>query len=189
MQRGLLPRTHSGRSGGIRLTEDENTAIVECIETTTAVNPGVAFAAVLIGSVARGTSAHNSDIDVVFVAAQELRLPRRSGRMHVQFFLTKDFLYRLRIGDDFASWCVRLGLPITDPGIWSSITAAPEAAQWPGWKRKLPHATRRLFLASQLLRAGDVTAATEEALYAATHTARAILLRTGVFPLSSARNR
>lgn len=166
------------------MTGDESAAIIDCIETTTAVNPGVAFAAILIGSVARGTSAHNSDIDMVILSAQDLRLPRRSGRMHVQFFSTEDFLYRLRIGDDFALWCVRLGLPITDPGIWSSITAAPEATQWPNWKRKLPHATRRLFLASQLLRAGDVTAATEEALYAATHTARAILLRTGVFPLS-----
>ena len=150
----------------------------------TAANPGVDFAAVIVGSVARNRSTDRSDIDVLFVSHQQLQRPRCPARVHAQLFRTDEFLQRLRARDDFASWCVRLGLPIADPGLWVTITAAPEASNWPDWKLKLAHAMRRLFLASHLLNAGDLTAASEEALYAATHTARALLLRSRVFPLS-----
>ena len=113
-----------------------------------------------------------------------MQRPRCSGRVHAQLFRIDEFLQQLRTGQDFPSWCVRLGLPVADSGIWPEITAAPEAARWPDWRLKIAHAARRLFLASHLLKAGDLTAASEEALYAATHTSRAILLQAGVFPLS-----
>ena len=83
----------------------------------------------------------------------------------------------------FASWCVRLGLPIADPGIWTTITTDPEAAEWPNWKPKIMHAMRRLILASDLRKTGDLTAASEEVLYAAAHTARGDpSASSGVFP-------
>jgi hypothetical protein len=41
-----------------------------------------------------------------------------------------------------------------------------------------------LILASDLLRIGDLAAASEEALYATAHTARAMLFKSDVFPLS-----
>ena len=166
------------------MTPEQSGAIRGCIEAITKSNPGVEFAAVLVGSVARETSTERSDIDVVFVSKQRLQRPRCAARVHAQLFLADDFRRKLREGDDFASWCVRLGLPIEDTGMWTTIIADPKAAEWPDWKSKIPHATRRLILASDLLKTGDLTAASEEALYAATHTARAILLRAGVFPLS-----
>ena len=155
-----------------------------CIEAMTASNPGIEFAAVLVGSVARKTSTERSDIDVVFVSEQKLQRPRCAARVHAQLFVADELRRKLRDGDDFASWCVRLGLPIADPGIWATITTDPEAAEWPNWKPKIMHAMRRLILASDLWKTGDLPAASEEALCAATHTARAILLRAAVFPLS-----
>ena len=166
------------------MTPEQAAAIRGCIEAMTASNPGVEFAAVLVGSVARETSTERSDIDVVFVSEQRLRRPRCAARVHAQLFVADELRRKLSAGEDFALWCVRLGLPIADPGIWATITADPEAAKWPDWKPKIAHATRRLILATDLLRTGDLTAASEEALYAVTHTARAILLRAAVFPLS-----
>ena len=166
------------------MTPEQNAAIRGCIEAMTASNPSVEFAAVLVGSVARGTSTERSDIDVVFVSEQRLRRPRCSAHVHAQLFVANEIRRKLRAGDDLASWCVRFGLTIVDPGIWTTITTGPEATVWPDWKLKIAHAARRLILASQLIQVGDLTAASEEALYASTHTARAILLRAAVFPLS-----
>ena len=166
------------------MTPEETAAIRGCIEGMTALNPAVEFAAVLVGSFARKTSTERSDIDIVFVSEQKLQRPRCTARVHAQLFVADELRRKLRDGDDFASWCVRLGLPIADPGIWATITADPEAVEWPNWKPKIMHAMRRLILASDLRETGDLTAASEEALYAATHTARAILLRAAVFPLS-----
>ena len=59
-----------------------------------------------------------------------------------------------------------------------------DAHIWPDWKLKIPHAVRRLVLACDLFRGGDLSAASEEVLYAVSHTARAILLKSNVFPLS-----
>src|SRR5439155_19230153 len=54
------------------------------------------------------------------------------------------------------------------------------------WQNKVLHATRRLMLADTLLETGDVDSAAEEALYAASHVARALLLRSQILPLSRA---
>ncbi|MDE2758580.1 MAG: nucleotidyltransferase domain-containing protein, partial [Acidobacteriota bacterium] len=166
------------------MTPEQNAAIHGCIEAVTASNPRVEFAAVLVGSVARGTSTERSDIDILFVSEHRLRRPRCAAQVHAQLFVTDELHRKLRSGDDLPSWCIRFGVPIVDPGIWQKITGCPEAAQWPDWKLKITHATRRLILASDLLRVGDLSAASEETLYALTHTARAMLLRTDVFPLS-----
>ena len=166
------------------MTPEENDAIRQCVEAMNAINPDVAFAAVLVGSVARGTSTDRSDVDIVFVSEHRLRRPRYGERIHAQVFLVDELRERLRAGDDFALWCVRFGMPITNNGIWKSITSDANAARWPEWRRKQGHAARRLSLASELFRAGDLAAASEEALYAATHAGRAILLQAGVFPCS-----
>ena len=168
------------------MTPDENDAIRQCVDAMNATNPDVAFAAVLVGSVARGTSTERSDVDIVFVSERRLRRPQCGERIHAQLFLVNELRERLRDGDDFALWCVRFGMPITNERIWTAITSDTNAARWPDWRRKQAHAARRLSLASELFRAGDLEAASEEALYAATHAGRAILLRGGVFPCSRA---
>jgi hypothetical protein len=67
---------------------------------------------------------------------------------------------------------------------WLEIVSSPDAAVWPDWHKKVRHAARRLTLAATLLETGDILAAAEEMLYAVSHTARAILLKNGIFPLS-----
>ena len=168
------------------MTPEESDAIRQCVDVMNTTNPGVAFAAVLVGSVARGTATERSDVDIVFVSEHRLRRPRCGERIHAQLFRVDELRERLRDGDDFALWCVRFGMPVMNEGIWTAITSDANAGRWPDWRRKQAHAARRLCLASELFRAGDLEAASEEALYAATHAGRAVLLRAGVFPCSRA---
>lgn len=147
-------------------------------------NIDVEIAVILIGSVARSTHTSQSDLDLLILGDRPLLVKRHSGRFHVQVFTTQQFGERLRAGDDFAAWCVRYGVPIVTSKSWRNIVASEEAAIWPDWHEKIRHAARRLTLASALLEIGDSDAATEEMLYAASHTARAILLKNRIFPLS-----
>ena len=89
-------------------------------------------------------------------------------------------------GDDYPGWALRFGTPLRDPGGWWAEHAAAEIENphWPDWRPKVEHARKRIRMAFELLEVGDVDAASEELLFAASHVARAILLKQGVFPLS-----
>jgi uncharacterized protein (UPF0332 family) len=139
---------------------------------------------ILIGSVARSTHTSQSDLDLLVVGDQSPVVERHPNRLHVQALTTKQFVERLRAGDDFAAWCVRYGVPLVASSGWLKIVSSSDAAIWPDWHKKIRHAARRLTLAATLLETGDMIAAAEEMLYAASHTARAILLKRGIFPLS-----
>ena len=147
-------------------------------------NKGVSISVVLIGSAARGAETWRSDIDLLVLSEQPLMLPRDRGRFHLHVSDEARILKRLEDGDDFPAWCVRYGIPVLDSGIWTKLVESDEARIWPDWAKKVPHATRRLLIASFLLRSGDEEAAGEELLYALGHVARMILLRSNVFPLS-----
>ena len=123
-------------------------------------------------------------MDLLVVGEQLPIVKRRLDQLHVQVLTIDELWERLRAGDDFAAWCVRYGVPLLTSDSWLQVVKSPEANAWPDWRRKLRHAARRLALASMLLETGDLAAAAEEMLYASSHTARAILLRAGVFPLS-----
>lgn len=147
-------------------------------------NPGATFDVILIGSVARGVETPRSDVDVLVITDEDLAYPRVEHPIHLQVFDVETFLRRLRHGDDFACWCIRYGISLSDSGVWKKIVASPDAEVWPDWKTKVAQATRRLILASRLLQTDDLYAAAEETLYAVAHTARAILLQRGTFPLA-----
>lgn len=147
-------------------------------------NKDIKIAVILIGSVARSTHTSQSDLDLLVVGDHPPLVERHPDRLHVQALTTRQFVERLRAGDDFAAWCVRYGVPIVTSKPWLDIVVSPEAAIWPDWHKKIRHAARRLMLAAALLETGDVVAAGEEMLYAVSHTARAILLKNRIFPLS-----
>lgn len=140
-------------------------------------------AVILIGSAARGRRTEKSDIDILFVAdVRVVSIPVISG-YHIKFSTEADFLRRLHEGDDFESWCVRLGVPLVDRGIWERIKEASQGV-WPRWETKVVHGVRRLFLASQQFELGDQMAAKEELVFVLGHISRSILLKGGTFPLS-----
>jgi predicted nucleotidyltransferase/uncharacterized protein (UPF0332 family) len=141
---------------------------------------------VLIGSVARDATTAKSDIDLLLIGATEPKLPPVPANFHVHAMNHEEFLSKLRDGDDLAAWSVRYGVAIQDDGKWAAIVHSPDAKTWPHWQNKVLHATRRLILAKTLLETGDVDSASEEALYAASHVIRALLLRSQIFPLSRA---
>ena len=147
-------------------------------------NKDLQISIILIGSVARSTHGSQSDLDLLVISDRSALVARHPDQLHVQVLTTQQFTERLRAGDDFAAWCVRFGVPIVTTKPWLDIVNSAEATIWPDWHRKVRHAARRLILAAALLETGDIAAAREEMLYAVSHTARAILLRARVFPLS-----
>ncbi len=147
-------------------------------------NPCQPPSVVLIGSAARGKETPKSDVDLLVLVAPGSKLPPSPASFHVQVITREDSMRRLREGDDFPAWCVRYGVVVQDSGDWEEIATSPEARLWPDWRKKIPHAARRLLLATLLRKTNDEDAAAEETLYALGHTARALLLRSNVFPLS-----
>jgi len=140
-------------------------------------------AVVLIGSAARRCRTEASDIDILFIAKENVAsLPVLPG-FHVKFASEVDFVRRLQAGEDFEAWCVRYGVTLLDRGIWER-TKASFAGVWPRWETKVVHGIGRLFLASDLSAMGDDPAAQEELIFVLGHIARGLLLKNGVFPLS-----
>ena len=142
---------------------------------------------ILVGSGARGVRSRRSDIDVLVLHEDGTRIRlTRPGDIHLQQDSRTRFLQRLEEGDDYPSWALRFGRPIRDPdGWWAKQAAAElECPHWPDWRPKVEHARKRIRLTSELLEVGDTDAASEELLFAASHVARALLLKEGEFPLS-----
>jgi hypothetical protein len=167
------------------LTEPSYTSLTQdFVREVCSANKGMQISVVLIGSVARSTHTSQSDLDLLIIGDQPPLVERHPDRLHVQALTMKQFAERLRAGDDFAAWCVRYGVPIVASKPWLDIVSSADAATWPDWHEKVRHAARRLTLAAALLETGDIAAAAEEMLYAASHTGRAILLKNRIFPLS-----
>ena len=143
--------------------------------------------AVLIGSCARGVANNRSDIDLLIVHKDERQIRiGQLGDIHLQQYSRIKFLRKLAEGDDYPSWALRLGIPLHDPDGWwaKQVEIESENPHWPDWRPKVAYAKKRLNMASELLEVGDLDAASEELMFAASHIARAILLKQGVFPLS-----
>jgi hypothetical protein len=142
---------------------------------------------VLIGSSARGTTHEGSDIDILVIHEDDRRIRLdRPGDIHLQQESRSRFLQRLENGDDYPGWALRFGIPVRAPGGWwaKQVAVEQENPHWPDWRPKAEHARKRILTSGQLLDVGDVYAASEEMMFAASHVARAVLLKHGQFPLS-----
>jgi hypothetical protein len=142
------------------------------------------LAIVLVGSAARNMRTEDSDVDILLVGRQRPQVPKSFPGFHIQASSWLDFRRNLRYGEDFECWCVRLGLPLFDGGLWAEILESKEAQIWPRWDLKVVHGARRLFFANEFIEMGDDLAASEELVYALGHVARGLLLKGGIFPLS-----
>src|SRR4051794_10236634 len=101
------------------------------------VDPDGRAAAILIGSVARKTATAKSDLDLLVVGENALHVRRNPDRIHLQVMSEKQFMDRLKAGDDFAAWCVRFGIPVRQAEVWNRIVDSAEAEAWPEWKQKI----------------------------------------------------
>ena len=146
---------------------------------------------ILMGSCARGVMHDRSDIDILVIQSDEqgddcrIKL-KRPGHIDLQQDTRTRFLERLNEGDDYPAWALRFGVPIMDPEGWwaEQVRAEQDNPHWPDWRPKINLARRRLAVSDRLLDAGDMSAASEEMMFAASQIARAILLKQGEFPLS-----
>ena len=142
---------------------------------------------ILIGSAARGVETWRSDVDLLVVFTGEERLGIRPPiDVHLQQESRAHFLQRLGEGDDYPAWALLYGKMLHDPDGWWARTAADEWAHphTPDWTAKVARAGKSLRWARELLDTGDTDAFEEQCLYAASHLARALLLKRGIMPLS-----
>ena len=142
---------------------------------------------ILVGSGARDTMNVRSDVDILVLHDESHWIHFKCpGDVHVQQDSRSNFLRRLEGGDDYPGWALRFGIPVSDPDGWWDRQAKAERdnPHWPDWRAKVCYARKRLAMALELLEIGDVDAASEELMFAASHVARAVLLQHGVFPLS-----
>ena len=155
------------------------------LDTLQRQEPGAAV--VLIGSAARDAATERSDVDFLVVRPEErvFRI-KPSAALHVHQETRRRFLERLARNEDFPAWALRYGVPIRDPDGWWSDQVSREKRDphWPDWRSKIVHGAKRLRMAIMALEDDDTAAAAEELLFAASHAARAVLLKSGVFPLS-----
>jgi predicted nucleotidyltransferase len=142
---------------------------------------------VLIGSYAHGAQTPTSDVDIL------LLVPRGYGRrkitaprsVHMQCQEIERFRERAERGDDYAISALRFGRTLYDPTrLWTSVRDQFAVSRWPDWRDKMKYAARRVSFGDALLEAGDIDAAAEEYLLAATQIGRALLLRRRIYPLS-----
>jgi hypothetical protein len=158
---------------------------IGCVVTELQRLVGNAVSVILVGSAARNARTDDSDIDLLLVGAERPHVDKSFSGFHIQTTGVAEFRRNLRKGEDFESWCVRLGVPVSDDsGLWAGVVASEEANQWPRWELKVVHGARRLFLANSLLEMGDNAAASEELVYTLGHIGRGLLLKSGTFPLS-----
>lgn len=144
-------------------------------------------AVILIGSAARGEGTERSDVDFLVVWPEERIVKvRPSVDSHVHQETRSRFLERLAQNEDFPAWALRYGVPIRDPdGWWSEqVRREEQNPHWPDWRAKIVHGSKRLRMAAMAMEDGDDEAAAEELLFAASHAARAVLLKSDIFPLS-----
>ncbi len=144
-------------------------------------------AIVLIGSAARGRETWRSDVDLLVVFAGDERLALRPpADLHLQQESRAHLMDRLRTGDDYPVWALLYGKALHDPDGWWARAAEEEQTNphTPDWTPKAARVEKSLKWAAELLDAGDVDAFEEQCLYAASHLARAVLLKRGVMPLS-----
>ena len=146
---------------------------------------------ILMGSCARELTHDRSDIDILVIRPDEhdgdCRITlNRPGHIDLQQDTRTRFLRRLEEGDDYPAWALRFGVPIRDPGCWwdEQVRAEKNNPHWPDWQLKISQARRRLTVSDALLDVGDISAASEELMFATSQVARAILLKHGEFPLS-----
>lgn len=140
---------------------------------------------VLIGSAARGAETWRSDIDVLIVTPERIESWPTPADLHLLLETRASLIERASAGNDFALWATRYGQVKWDPtNWWNQLQNSPAAHSWPLWEQNLKLAIPRLSMAIDLLDMGDSDAAEEELLSAASQLARALMLRSLVFPLS-----
>ncbi len=138
----------------------------------------------LTGSTARNRRTELSDLDYHVVGPR----PRHDDlpdEIDVYAGDAGHFWTKLRGGDDFVQWTLRLGCVLFDSGIFRAGTKAiATEALWPDPEIQLARLPALRKLASRLIGMGDRDAAQDQVRATLTCSARALLLEHSLFPLA-----
>jgi hypothetical protein len=95
------------------------------------------------------------------------------------------FWRKLRSGDDFVQWTLRLGCLLFDTGVFrEGLRVIDTEGLWPDAESKLARVHELTQLACRLIKMEDRDAAQDQVRAALTTLARGLLLRARVFALS-----
>lgn len=145
---------------------------------------GGALAVALTGSTARNRRTEVSDLDY-HVVGDRPDVADLPGDVDVYAGTADRFWQKLRAGDDFVQWTLRLGCILFDSGIMRQGLGCIAAENlWPDADRKLTRVPELAHLAERLINMGDRDAGQDQVRATLTASARALLLQAGVFPLS-----
>jgi hypothetical protein len=138
----------------------------------------------LTGSTARRCQTATSDLDY-HVIGRRPDLSDLPGDIDVVATSTERLRKQLIEGDDFAQWTLRYGCILYDTGVMrEGARLIVDERIWPSSARKLRALTDHRREVKRLIAMGDRDAAQEQVRAMLTTAARALLLGTGVFPLS-----
>lgn len=143
-----------------------------------------AEAVALTGSTARDSRTSISDLDY-HVVGQRPKVDDLPGDVDVYAGDADHFWKKLRAGDDFVQWTLRLGCILHDSGIFrAGIEAIAKEELWPDPSDRVARLGEQEAIARRLLNMRDRDAAQTEIRAALTTAARGVLLANGSFPLA-----
>ncbi len=138
----------------------------------------------LTGSTARDRRTSISDLDY-HVVGQRPKVNDLPGDVDVYAGDADHFWKKLRGGDDFVQWTLRLGCILHDSGIFrAGLEAIAREGLWPDPSDRMARLGDLETIARRLLKMGDRDAAQTEIRAALTTAARGVLLANGSFPLA-----
>jgi hypothetical protein len=127
-----------------------------------------------------------SDLDYLLVGIK-IRTDDLSPQLDMHVVSPVALPERVREGDDFVHWSLRLGCVVFDSGVVSVSRDMVASDQlWPDVGRKKVQVRKSLGIAAAVVASGDHDAALEQVRTALTLEARWRLLADGCFPLSRA---
>ena len=138
----------------------------------------------LTGSTARAKRTLISDLDYHVIGTRPF-LDDLPADVDVYAVSAERMASKLRAGDDFVQWTLRLGCILFDGGAFrQAAIELIEADLWPDGQAKLARLPELRRLASRLISVGDRDAAQDHVRASLTSAARGLLLVEGVFPLA-----
>jgi hypothetical protein len=138
----------------------------------------------LTGSTARRRRTAISDLDY-HVIGRRPDLSDLPGDIDVVATSSERLHKQLIDGDDFAQWTLRYGCILYDTGVMrEGVRLIVDEQLWPSGERKLRALDDHRREVERLIAMGDRDAAQDQVRATLTTVARALLLETGVFPLS-----
>lgn len=147
--------------------------------------PASIVAIVAMGSAVRNRGHRRSDLDLLMLYEGTRPTIDAPPEIDVRSYPIALVEREIALGHEVICWAAKFGRPVYDPfDQWACLLANIQAIPLPSEMEAIERGKRSLDRAKQMLGMGDLFAADDLVLAAATQMARAQLIRRGIFPAS-----